>query len=190
METKRKVLAAAREEVIARGILGMRVANVAARAECSITSMYRYFGSRDGLLAEVLVGLYEESFEAMYSVIREQLVGTGPITIDDVLASIPLPQYERAKKDHAIRSQVFAVAGINPTLREKLAESLSTKRKMLMTLLDDIQTRLPAGVVLDQEVVTVLVFNINWQYNDLMREHAVSNEQYLSLLRRLLVKHS
>ncbi|MFM2181252.1 MAG: Bacterial regulatory protein tetR family, partial [Actinomycetota bacterium] len=53
----------------------MRVATVAARAGCSITSMYRYFGSRDSLLAEVLMALYEASFEQQYAVVRARVGG-------------------------------------------------------------------------------------------------------------------
>lgn len=185
-KSRKRILEAAHDEVVNRGILGMRVANVAARAGCSITSMYRYFGSRDGLLAEVLVGLYEESFEQIYAVVLDRLGGTGPVTIDDVLASIPLPHYEQSRKDHALRSQVLAVAGTNPILRSKLSESLNAKRKLLNTVLDDVSQRLPKGTKFNRDVITVLVFNVNWQYNDLMGENAVTNDQYLSLLRRLI----
>lgn len=185
-ETKKRILAAAHEEVVSRGILGMRVAKVAERAGCSITSMYRYFGSRDGLLAEVLMALYEESFERQYSIVRDRVGGTGPLSIDDVVASIPLPQHEGASKDHALRSQVLAVAGTNPILRERLSNSVRSKRKMLNTLIDDVIQRLPAGTTFNREVINVLVFNVTWQYNDFMGEYAVTNEQYSSLLRRLL----
>jgi AcrR family transcriptional regulator len=186
-DLRSRVLVAARTEVVNRGILGMRVANVAALAGCSITSMYRCFGSRDGLLAEVLLGLYEESFEALYAVVREKLGGIGPITIDDIVASIPLPHYDTSRRDHSLRSQVLAVAGTNPILRSRLAESLRTRRLMLNTLLDDVQSRLPAETPLNRDVITVLIFNLNWQYNDLMGDWAVSNEEYTSLLRHLLV---
>jgi len=187
-DSRTRILTAAREEVVNRGILGMRVAAVAARAECSITSMYRYFGSRDGLLAEVLLGLYEESFAALYDVVHARLSGVGPLTVEDVIASIPMPQYENAQREHALRSQVLAVAGTNPILRAKLAESLRTRRLMLNTVLDDVESRLPAGTKLDREVFIVFIFNLNWQYNDLMGDWAVTNEQYASVLRRLIVK--
>ena len=187
-DKKRRIVAAAHEEITARGILGLRVANVAARSGCSVASMYRYFGGRDVLLAEVLMALYEESFERQFAVVRDRLGGTGPITVDDIVASIPLPQYEGAKKDHALRSQVLAVAGTNPVLRARLAESLTAKRRMLATVLDDLAARLPAGVELDREVITVLVFNITWQYNDLLGDSGVTNEQYTALLRRLIAR--
>jgi len=187
-DKKRRIVASAHEEIKARGILGLRVANVAARSGCSVASMYRIFGGRDALLAEVLMALYEESFEQQFSVVRDRLGGTGPITVDDIVASIPLPQYEGAKKDHALRSQVLAVAGTNPVLRARLAESLTAKRRMLATVLDDLAARLPAGVELDREVITVLVFNITWQYNDLLGDSGITNEQYTALLRRLIAR--
>ena len=188
MELRSRVLTAARQEVVDRGILGLRVANIARSAGCSITSMYRYFGSRDGVLAEVLLQLYEESFEAMYSVVLERLGGTGPVSVDDIVASIPMPFSPTSHKEHQIRSQVLAVAGVNPILRAKLAESIQNRRKMLETVLDDIDGRLPAGITLNREIFTVFIFNLNFHYNDLMGDHAVTNEQYAGLLRRLIVR--
>jgi len=185
---RERVLAAARVEVMSRGILGLRVINVAAAANCSVTSMYRYFGSREGMLAEVLVALYEESFAAQYAVMRDRVGGTGPLTVEDVIAVVPLPFGVTSQQDHALRSQVLAVAGTNSILRGKLAESLRARRKMLMTGLDNIEQRLPPGTLLDRELLATLVFNVHWQYNDLMGDAAVSNEQFVALLRRLIVK--
>jgi hypothetical protein len=59
---------------------------------------------------------------------------------------------------------------------------------MLMRVLDDIEPRLPAGVRLDRDIFTVLIFNLNFQYNDLLGEDAVTNEQYAGLLSRLIVR--
>jgi AcrR family transcriptional regulator len=181
-----RVLEAARKEVVARGILGMRVARVAAEAGCSITSMYRYFGSRDGLLAEVLLQIYEESFEEQFAVVEERLLGAGPVTEDDVVESIPPPHGSYAPKQHAIRSQVLAVAGTNPILRAKLGESLRTRRMRLSPIIDEVEARLVGGAKLDREVLFVFVFNLNWQYNDLLGDWSVSNEQYRNLLKRTL----
>ena len=187
-DVRERVLAAARVEVMARGILGLRVVNVAAAANCSVTSMYRYFGSREGMLAEVLVALYEESFAAQYAVMRERVGGTGPLTVEDVIAAVPLPFSVASRQDHALRSQVLAVAGTNSILRDKLAESLRARRQMLMTGLDIIEQRLPPGTLLDRELLATLIFNVHWQYNDLMGDAAVTNEQFITLLRRLIVK--
>lgn len=189
LESQRRILAAARAEVVARGILGMRVAAVAANAGCSITLMYRYFGSRDGLLAEVLLGLYEETFARQFQETQRLLEGSGTVSVEDVLNCIPRPHESGAAKEHAIRNQVFAVASTNSVLRARLAASLREKQQMLSTVLDEIESRLPSGVRLDHEVVTVLIFNLNWIYNDLLGDAGVSDDEYLSLLRRLVIRH-
>jgi len=188
LEARSRIIEAAREEVLNRGILGLRVANIARIAGCSITSMYRYFGSRDGVLAEVLLQLYEESFAEIYALVLERLGGTGPVVVDDIVACIPMPHSETSQKQHEIRSQVLAVAGTNPILRTKLSASMRARRAMLSTVLDELEHRLPAEVKLDRDIFTVLIFNVNFQYNDLMGDDAVTNEQYAALLRRLIVR--
>jgi len=188
LEARSRIIEAAREEVLNRGILGLRVANIARIAGCSITSMYRYFGSRDGVLAEVLLQLYEESFAEIYALVLERLGGTGPVVVDDIVACIPMPHSETSQKQHEIRSQVLAVAGTNPILRTKLSASMRARRAMLSKVLDELEHRLPAEVKLDRDIFTVLIFNVNFQYNDLMGDDAVTNEQYAALLRRLIVR--
>ena len=187
LESQRRILEAARQEVVTRGILGMRVAAVAAGAGCSITLMYRYFGSREGLLAEVLLGLYEETFSRQFQDTQRLLEGSGEISVEQVLNCIPRPHGSDAPKEHSIRNQVLAVASTNSVLRSRLAASLREKRQMLGTVLTEIDTRLPEGVRLDHEVFTVLIFNLNWIYNDLMGDAGVSDAQYLALLRRIVV---
>lgn len=140
--------------------------------------MYRHFGSRDGLLAEVLLQIYEESFDQQFDAVRRLLDGSGPISEDDVVDSVPLPHGGVSAKQHAVRSQVLAVAGTNPILRAKLGESLRTRRMLLGQLMNEIDSRLPDGVTLDREVLAVYVFNLNWQYNDLLGDWSVTNEQY------------
>ncbi|MFM8387622.1 MAG: TetR/AcrR family transcriptional regulator, partial [Actinomycetota bacterium] len=48
------ILRSARAEIEKNGILGLRVAEVAANAHYSVSIIYRYFGDRDGLIAQVL----------------------------------------------------------------------------------------------------------------------------------------
>ena len=55
-----------------------------------------------------------------------------------------------------------------------------------MTGLDDIERRLPSGTVLDRELLATLIFKVHWQYNDLMGDAAITNEQFVALLRRLI----
>ena len=150
--------------------------------------MYRMFGGRDGLLSQVLLHLYEETFADQFAVVQRNLGGTAPITVDDIVASLPPPRSATSVRDHSIRNQVMAFASVNPELRRLLSESLRQKRVMLETIFDDLDARLPAGQSVDREVFRVLVFNLNWLYNDLLGEHGVDNERYHQLMKRLVVK--
>ena len=58
--TRQTILESARIEVDQHGIVGLRLASVAQRANVSIPLISRYFGGRDGLLAEVLGDWYEQ----------------------------------------------------------------------------------------------------------------------------------
>jgi DNA-binding transcriptional regulator YbjK len=166
----------------------MRVARVAEMSGVPIASMYRLFGGRDGLLSQVLLHLYEETFADQFAVVQRNLGGTAPITVDDIVASLPPPQSATAATDHSIRNQVMAVAAVNSELRRLLAESLQKKRQMLETIFDDLDSRLPSGQSIDREVFRVLVFNLNWLYNDLLGEYGVDNERYHQLMKRLVVR--
>lgn len=187
-DARSRILRAAREEVVARGVLGMRVARIAEKSGVPIASMYRLFGGRDGVLSAVLLRMYEETFTDQFAVVQRNLGGTGPITADDIVASLPPPQSTTAAIDHSIRNQVMAVAAVNHELRGLLAESLQTKRRMLETIFDDLDSRLPTGQSIDREVFRILVFNLNWLYNDLLGDRGVDNERYWQLMKRLVVR--
>lgn len=58
-DTRKLIINSARTQVDTRGIIGLRLADVAQGANVSIPLISRYFGSRDGLLAAVLGDWYE-----------------------------------------------------------------------------------------------------------------------------------
>ena len=107
----------------------MRVARVADASGVPIATMYRLFGGRDALLAQVMLQLYEETFEAQFSVVQLHLGGTGPLTVSDIVASLPQPKSETSSREHSVRSQVLAIASVNAELRRLLSESLVQKRR-------------------------------------------------------------
>jgi AcrR family transcriptional regulator len=68
--TSRRLVAAAREELVERDGL-LEVDSVAARADVSVGSIYRHFGSRAGLIGAVV-----DDFYARY---REEVLETNPV---------------------------------------------------------------------------------------------------------------
>jgi AcrR family transcriptional regulator len=70
--TRRRLVAAAREEFTARGIAGARVDRIAAAANANKAQIYHYFGDKDGL------------FDAVLETCTEEAVGTVPIDAEDL----------------------------------------------------------------------------------------------------------
>lgn len=62
-DTRRRLLAAAADELLERGGV-LEVASVAARAGVSVGLLYRYFGSKAGLVAAVVDDFYDRLLEA------------------------------------------------------------------------------------------------------------------------------
>ena len=85
------ILRSARAEIEKNGILGLRVAEVAANAHYSVSIIYRYFGDRDGLLAQVLGDIYEEILDRAAARLAATIPTEGPVTLDQIIALAPKP---------------------------------------------------------------------------------------------------
>ncbi len=182
------ILASARAEVEKNGILGLRVAEVAANAHYSVSIIYRYFGDRDGLLAQVLGDLYEEILDRVTLRAATQLPATGPITIDQVLELAPKPSDAYANPDVKLRLQILAVAVTNPVLESRLKDIVQARFKVLKDWSASLVARLPEGQVFDERVIFVLIVNQLLYYNTLLGDEAVTDDEYLQFLRDKMTK--
>jgi AcrR family transcriptional regulator len=72
--TKRRLLTAAANEFVARGVAGARVDRIAAEAQANKRLIYDYFGDKNGL------------FDAVLDSFTEQAVGAVPIDAEDLPA--------------------------------------------------------------------------------------------------------
>ena len=100
------ILESARREIELNGILGLRVAEVAAGANYSLTQVYRYFGDRDGLLARVLGDLYDEIITTGYNTYMSYMESLPVITMDDLVNSLTTPIAPNAMGYQEIRLQI------------------------------------------------------------------------------------
>lgn len=187
-KTKARILASARQEFEANGILGLRVADVAQRAECAVSLIYRYFIDRDGLLAHVLGDLYDEGSQINVDRASAILNSDGPLSVDDILDATTMPTTADQLAFRAWRVQILAASTTNPALRARIEESTRNGRKVLEEAIASVKSRLPAGTKFDDRVYTILLFNTFFFFNDLLGEDGVSDEDYRNLLRDLLTR--
>ena len=116
------IVTAARQEIEARGIVGLRVQEVARQANCSVSLIYRHFTSRDGLLAHVLTEDYARNIERWAELVDAVEAGSGPIDLEPIIDQLPMPQSAYMRKMRWSRVQTLAASVDNEPLRKRLSE--------------------------------------------------------------------
>ena len=178
------ILRSARAEIEKNGILGLRVAEVAANAHYSVSIIYRYFGDRDGLLAQVLGDMYEEVLGRVSERIANAIPADGPVTIDQILSLAPLPSDAYTNEsDLRIRLQILAVAATNPVLETRLKEIAQRRYETVLGLARHLKSRLPSDQVFDERVFTIMIVNQLLYYNTLLGDYAVNDDDYYAFLK-------
>lgn len=179
-DSRQRILDSARKEIEQHGILGLRVADVARGADTSITLIYRYFGDRDGLLAQVLGDMYVEFFQPYKALLDHLRHPETIVTIEDIVNVMPLPDNPAAHDRRWIRVQILAAAANNEPLRARLAEATQDYHKMATELIEVIRGKVGYDNPLSAKVYALILsmFNIMFVYNDMLDDTAVTNKEY------------
>lgn len=181
-----RILDAAEDEIDQRGIIGLRVATVADRAETTVAMIYRRFVDRDGLLAAVLCRWYRSRLDGVLASARMLLDRPGPISIDDVLSVTPLPRFAESELVHLRNQRTFVAAAENTALRMGVREALHDGAKQLAEMMEAVVDRMPIDEQFDPRIYTQLIARRNGLIDDLLDDNAISNDEYTDFLRRLL----
>lgn len=182
------ILKSARAEIEKNGILGLRVAEVAANAHYSVSIIYRYFGDRDGLLAQVLGDLYEEILDRTAQRLSAALPATGPLTVDQLISLAPKPSDAYTNPDLKLRLQILAVAATNPILEARLKTVAQARFKLLKEWSASTVARLPEGQVYDERIFFIVIVNQLLYYNTLLGDDAVTDEEYYQFMKDKVTK--
>ena len=177
------ILQSARTEIETQGILGLRVAEVAAGANCSITQIYRYFGDRDGLLARVLGDYYEETLRSAYDAYMERLRALPVITVDDLVENLAAPSQYASMVGQEVRLQILAVAVRNGQLRERLERISKEHLELWHQGIALVQSRMTEGQRFDARVFTIMLLVQNMYYRTLLGDDGFTDEEYRQFLR-------
>jgi AcrR family transcriptional regulator len=116
------IVSGARNEIEERGIVGLRVQEVARQANCSVSLIYRHFTNRDGLLAHVLTEDYARNIRRWAEFTDGIEAGTGPVDYNAIIDQLPMPQSAYMRKMRWSRVQTLAASVDNGPLRERLSE--------------------------------------------------------------------
>jgi len=121
LTSRQRILRATQQELLESGILGLRMEVVAEKAEVSVPLIYKYYGSRDGLLTEVLSRLYDGDSYQKLSAYADVFVEMQNPSVDDIAILFATVQQEFRMPGRWQRLQILAASVELPELQTRLA---------------------------------------------------------------------
>jgi AcrR family transcriptional regulator len=186
--SRERIISAARAEVETKGILGLRVQDVAEAAKVSVPLMYKYFGDRDGLLAEVLGDMFEEFVLESIDSAEDFFHSLANPTVEDLLTLITLPQQDWRRDRRWFRLQILAASMEIPALRKRLGLVQAIIQERMTSFMDEVQTKLANGehpVSPAALALMIQTYSHGFVLNDLLEEEGagVSPDEFAHLMR-------
>jgi AcrR family transcriptional regulator len=181
-DSKKRILDSARKEILEKGIIGMRVQDVAKGADTSITLIYRYFVDRNGVLARVLGDMYDDFRLSFQTKVEAWLAVNDSLSLEDFARLMPNPA-EETKHARDFRLQVLATALENPELNERIKAVTTSTYRWMRDTIEANRHKLPAEERgFDARFMTVIMFNLMFVYYDLVDEDKISADDYRAML--------
>ena len=188
-DSRTRILASARAQIERRGILGLRVADVARGANTSITLIYRHFTDRDGLLAAVLGDIYDERAVYWESIVQDW--EGRAVSYDDLVAVMPSPDDPSAHRTRVLSLQILATAMNNPDLKSRVDATTHRLHAAVQRGVELIREQSGERNPLDARIyaLMLLMFNTMFVSNDALGGHRISDAEYREFLRHFFARY-
>jgi AcrR family transcriptional regulator len=187
VDSRARIIAAAKHELHEAGILGLRVQDVANRAGTSVSLIYKYFEDRDGLLARVLGDMHDERidhWETLFSHALSDSMPRGEFSVENLLSNLPLPNSNIFQLLGWDRVQMLAALKENPKLRARIEQT--TQRLFSLTLKVVANADTSKHPNPSQHRVTSLAIsslNLIFINNDLLGDQKITDDEYKAFLK-------
>ena len=138
-DSRTRIADATIKEILKHGVLGLRLAAVAKSAKVSIPLIYKYYGSREGLIAEVLASRIEADYlidTAQISTLSIRTDGKASDAVD-VYGLLPKPQDDWRSGRRWLRLEAKAASRRIPLLRDRLAKAMKKIETENTRLIDE-----------------------------------------------------
>ena len=189
LASRERIVEAARDEVLSKGILGLRVQDVAAKAKVSVPLIYKYFEDRDGLLAEVLGRMFEEVVLEYVEASEEFFAHLENPTVDDLAAVFARPSEELRRGRRWLRVQIMAASMEIPALRERLSVVQGYINDRTSQFMAMAQERIAGRVVISPRALAIAVqaTGMGLVLNDLVDDaEKLTDEEHYEMIRAML----
>jgi AcrR family transcriptional regulator len=186
-----RIRASALAEIRKNGILGLRLADVAAGADVSVALVYKYFGDRDGLLSGVLGDLIVLQFEEELVAIQKLLSATTTnVDFDAIVRLMPKPDDSWRKERRWLRLEAKAAGREIPELAERIGRAMAEVEDATTRLIEKARavsgnsSTVPARTI----AWAIIAFSDGFTNSDMMPTQ-LGDEQYLPFLADMLKRY-
>lgn len=186
-EIDRRILEAAEAEIDLNGLVGMRVATLAENAGTTVAMIYRRFADRDGLLAATLAAFYRRRLSGYLDLARRFLERPDPISIDDLVAAVPLVHFDGVTPLRHRLQRTYVAAMENTALQLAMQRVASELLPELDRAFERISQRLPEEQRFDPEILSIFVLRHNPIIDDILGDDGLTEAEFRDFLRSVLI---
>ena len=147
LTSKQRIILAAHAIIDETGIIGLRMQDVADKADVSVPLIHKYFGDRNGLLAQVLGDKFEENDLARFQRFDDYFSALEKPTIRDLVVMFAFPLTDHSKLRRWTRMQILAASVEIPVLRERLSSLQVNTHRALVEFIDRAQLAINDGEI-------------------------------------------
>lgn len=179
------------KEILEHGVLGLRLAAIARRANVSTPLIYKYFGNREGLIAEVLANRIEKDYLDDIQQIAALLPTiTADTDVNDVYALLPKPEDPWRHERRWLRLEAKAASRRIPALHARLQHAMLTIETANTKIIDEARRHSGNTSTVPSRTLTwmFIAFADGFTNRDLIPSW-VSDRDYHSLLTGILKEH-
>jgi len=173
LTSRQRIELAAHAIIDETGIIGLRMQDVADRAEVSVPLIHKYFGDRIGLLTQVLGDKFEENDFARLQRFDDYFSMLAEPTIRDFVVMFSYPPTDRTKVRRWTRMQILAASVEIPALRKRLNEIQLKTHNVLVEFIDRVQRTLNNGEIRassDALAIVIQTYSMGAIMTDLLSE--------------------
>ena len=186
--TVERILAAAQQEIIDEGILGFRTLNVARRANCNISMIYRHFIDRDHLIAHTLGEIFSQLLHGYIDGITDELQSHERITSDYFVDLLPNLDDVDESQNSRLWLLAVAMSAESDELKAKITSTLAEVSTKWDQFFEIALERLDEPSSIDLRVFKmVLKMNLMY-YNSLFGELRTNDVEYKAYIAELLTR--
>jgi AcrR family transcriptional regulator len=143
-----ELLQAAAAVIQERGFEAATMAEIAARADANIGSLYRFFPNKDAV-AEALMSQYTEALQSEYDAVHAHAADAAPEELADILIDLLVKRYPQTRAFAALLDSRTDWTEVRQQLRTKTLADIKTALTTCAPDLDDKEAEDVAIVVLN-----------------------------------------